>query len=435
VPLDLLLAAANPAPPLTLEVRLPLSILNFLEFAVWGAWFVVLGQYLEGLKFSRAAIGRIYATMALGTIVAPIFGGSIADRYFSAQQVLGVLHLVGAGLLLWMAYITTERKFYWVALAYALAYSPTLALTNAVVFSHIPDANRDFPMIRVLGTIGWIAANLALKLILKPNQPVSNRPLLLAAALSAVLGVYSFFVPDTPAKPGDAIPFLKALSLFEDPSFAVFLTVSFLITIALAFYYSFTSLYLEKSVGVRSDLVGPLMTIGQWVEIGAFFCVAPALEYFGMKGVLMLGMAAWGIRYGIFSLGGPLPLIVLGLALHGFCFDFFFAAGFIHVENASPADILSSAQSLFTVLTYGLGMYLGTEASGWLNQRLTRTQADPHTGQEVRHTDWRTFWAIPAVGVLVCLVAFWLLFRTPDQPAADPKKPAQTAQPEPAPAG
>jgi nucleoside transporter len=399
------------APPLSLELRLPLSAMNFLEFAIWGAWFVVLGNYLDALGFSRKDIGRIYATMSLGTVISPMFVGTIADRYFASEQLMGVLHLVGAVLLFWMARIRTARLFYWAALLYALAYAPTLALVNSVVFAHLPDAARDFPSIRVLGTIGWIAAGMSLRFLLKPGQPVNNRPLLLAAGLSLALGVFSFFLPHTPPQATTSeIPFLKAVSLLGEPSFAIFFGVSFFITLALAFYYSWTALFLERDAGVKPENVGPLMTIGQWMEIIFLLALPWFLSELGMKWVLGLGMAAWGIRYAIFASRGPLPILLLGVALHGICFDFFFAAGFIHVDNTAPADVKNSAQSLFAVLTYGLGMWLGTEASGWLNQAFTTESIDPATGAKVRHTDWRKFWLVPCVGVLISLVAFVLLF-------------------------
>ena len=550
----LLLFAAD---GMNLGVRIPLSVMNFLEYAIWGAWFVVLGNYLNSLQFSRKSIGRIYATMSLGAILSPMFVGTIADRYFASQQLMGVLHLLGAALLFWMAQVRTPRAFYWTALAYALAYSPTLALSNSVIFANVPEST-DFPEIRVLGTIGWIAAGLSLRLFIKPGQQVNNRPLLLAAGLSLVLGVYSFFLPNTPpgaagsgaeattvmgvgevtvpnggsgymappavtfeggggegaraesevkegrvsgvkiTAPGKgytapprvlfsdgggsgasaeaslgvvaidvrsggsgykaaphialvgagkgaevkailandsvasvevvkggsgytapaevkfpeaSIPFIQALGLLKDRAFAVFIGVSFLITIALAFYYSFTALYLEQGVKVRPENVAPLMTIGQWVEIFFMLTLSWFLKTFGMNTVLALGMAAWGVRYAIFAARPPLPLIVVGLALHGICFDFFFAAGMIHTENMAPPGVKASAQSLFAVLTYGLGMYLGTEASGWLNQRCTRQTIDPTTGQTVRVTDWTRFWLIPCVGVVLSLVLFLLLGR------------------------
>jgi nucleoside transporter len=386
--------------------------MNFLEFAIWGGWFVVLGQYLNALKFSGKQIGSIYATMSLGSIFTPIFFGAVADRYFAGELILGILHLSGAVLLFWMAQIRTPRRFYWVTLAYALVYSPTLAISNAVIFAHIPDSQRDFPTIRVLGTIGWIAANLFLKVLLKPGQPVNNRPILLSAVLSVALGLYSFLLPHTaPSEEASPFPFMKALELLQEQSFAVFFGISFLITIALAFYYSFTSLFLEQRVRVRSDLVGPLMTIGQWAEIIFLLALPWFLEHFGMRWVLVIGMAAWGLRYAIFTVGRPLPLVVLGLALHGICFDFFFAAGFIYVDQTAPEAIRNSGQALFGALTYGLGMYLGTEASGRVNQWCTQEVIDPATQERVKLTNWTTFWLIPCVGVLVSLALFLLLFR------------------------
>jgi len=545
-------------PELSMEMRIPLSIMNFLEFAVWGAWFVVLGNYLDALRFPRKDIGRIYTTMPIGTVVAPMFIGTIADRYFASEVVMGVLHLVGAVLLVAMAYIRRPKPFFWAALAYALVYAPTLALVNSIAFANIPDATRDFPTIRVLGTIGWIAAGMSLAFFLRKGEPVNNKPILLAAALSAILGVYSFFLPHTPptaagsgaqanaflalatievksggegystapmveiqgngsgaaaeatvkdgkvtaikvtsagkdytAVPkvvisgegngatadaamkigavqvtaggssyqvapavvldggkgkggriqtvlkGDVvsaakvldggvgytappavrfpeadIPFLAAFELLKEPSFAIFFGVSFLITLALAFYYSWTAIYLETAIKVPSQAVAPLMTIGQWMEIIFLFTLPWFLENFGMKGVLAIGMAAWGVRYFLFAMRGPLPLVIIGIALHGICFDFFFAAAFIHVANTAPSAINASAQSLFAVLTYGLGMMIGTEASGWLNQAMTKEVQDPVTGATVRVTDWRKFWTIPCAGVVLSLALFLAFFRT-----------------------
>jgi MFS family permease len=547
------------AASMSLELRIPLSIMTFLQYAIWGAWFVVLGNYLNTLKFSRADIGRIYATMSLGAIISPMFLGTLADRYFSSQHLMGVLHILGAFLLYSMAQVKDARVFYWVTLLYALVYSPTLALSNAVIFATVP-ATTSFGELRVMGTIGWIAAGLSLRLFIRPGQAVNNSPLLLAAALSLALGIFSFFLHDSPplaagtgaeakaimgvflevekdkggsgykeppiisikggggsgavaevqvedgkvvkvemknpgkgytsakdievevsggggsgaklkpslqvveakveaggsgykAKkiplvigdgqgavvestlgdngsiseitvikggsgytkepslvfPQPGIPFVGAFKLFSETEYAVFFVVSFLITIALAFYYSFAGLYLEQGVGVKSENVGPLMTIGQWVEIPFLFFLGWFVITLGMKNVLLIGMAAWGLRYAIFAIRPPLPLILVGVGLHGICFDFFFAAGMMHTENIAPVGLKASAQSLFAVLTYGLGMWLGTEAAGWLNQRFTKETTDPVTGQTSRLSDWRSFWLIPAVGVVVCLVLFVVL--------------------------
>ncbi|MFO0809777.1 MAG: MFS transporter [Gemmataceae bacterium] len=438
-------ATPTAAPPMGLGLRLNLSVMMFLQFAIWGAWFSVLGNYLGALKFSPADIGMIYGTMALGTIFAPLFVGQIADRYFPSQILMALLHLAGAGALYYLATIkptgdtaeavaAASSKFYWVALGYALIYSPTLALSNSIAFTHIPDGTRDFPGIRVLGTIGWIAAGLIVgKVLAMPeisgklaeiagisaeaakDPKTTNLPILLAAAFSALLGLWSFILPHTPPKgqAGDTIPFLRALGLLGDPLFAVFFGVSFVITIVLAFYYGFTGLWLEKKMGVQD--VASTMTIGQWSEMLLLPFLPFFLKRFGMKGVLAFGMLAWGVRYAWFAYIRPIPVelgglgivdlgIVLPLALHGICYDFFFAAAFIHVDNESPPEIRGSAQALFTFLTYGLGMWIGNVLSG----KVAEYYKNPTTGE----IDWQQFWIVPSAGVLVSLLIFLVAFRT-----------------------
>jgi nucleoside transporter len=457
---------ASTAPPLEMGPRLNLSVMMFLEFAVWGAWFSVLGNRLTAMGLSDW-IGRIFGTMALGTIVAPLFIGQIADRYFSSEKLMAILHLIGAGLLYWLASIppVVDRdpaliaaaawKFYGIALAYALIYSPTIALSNSIAFTHVPDGARDFPGIRVLGTIGWIAAGMTVGLILPVafgDSKLSNGPLLLAAGLSVLLGVYSLFLPHTPPKgrAGDALPFLRAVRLLKQPSFAVFYAVSFIITIVLAFYYNYTGLYLEKHIGVKD--VASTMTIGQWSEMLLLPFLPVFLRRIGMKWVLAMGMLAWGLRYAVFAWGGSYAVgvfywpVLIGLTLHGVCYDFFFAAGFIHVDNESPADIKGSAQALFVFLTYGLAMWLGSELSNVVFDRTTRLEPAPIESKAltvtdwtfatgwVNHqvtsatsgkepvTDWTNFWALPSIGVLIALVLFVLFFHLrPRQPREGPK--------------
>jgi nucleoside transporter len=404
-------AETGTAEPLSLAIQIPLSIMNFLQFAIWGAWWVVLGNYLNALGFERKDIGRIYTTQPWGAVIAPMFIGTIADRYFASEQVLGVLHLIGALLLFWLATIKTPRAFFWIALAYALCYAPTIALSTSVVFGSVKNAVEDFPVIRVLGTVGWIAAGMSLWFLVKPGQPMNNRPILFAGFLSLVLGVYSFFLPHVPPPPGATpeVPFMKAFALLGEPRFAVFFTVSFFITIALAFYYSFTPLFLENAKKVAPKNVGPIMSIGQWVEIVFLLSLPWFIKTFGIEYVIMWGMLAWGLRYAIFASLGPLPLILVGVALHGICFDFFFGSGFIYVEQNAPKDIQASGQALFAVLTYGLGMLIGSEASGRLNQYCTKESIDPNTGAMIRTTDWRVFWIVPCAGVLLCLAAYYAL--------------------------
>jgi nucleoside transporter len=432
-------AGSAAAPPLGMGVRLHLSVMMFLQFAVWGSWAVVFFQYLtKKVGFADGQAAAISGNMALGAIISTLFAGYIADRFFSSERMMGVLHLAGAGLLYWMAKIQpggpndpeSYRLFFGVSLAYALVYNPTLALANSISFTHVPNGTRDFPGIRVLGTLGWIAAGYLIDLLFKSGDGTASEspgPLLLAAGLSAVLGVYSFFLPHTPpsGKPGDAIPFLKALGLFKNFSFAVFFIVSFVITIVLAFYYIVTVSYLEDVVQVKN--VGGTMAIGQWAELILLPLLPIFLHRFGMKRVLALGMLAWGIRYAMFSAGGPsgLPfvLVLIGLALHGVCFDFFFAAAFIHVDNEAPRDIRASGQALFSFLTYGVGMWLGALLCGQVKAAYTtKTLVEGKLGwQDV--VDWQQFWMIPSVGVLISLAVFLLLFRGRSGPAPQPAAP------------
>ncbi len=333
-----LLLAQVPTPA-GLGIRVPFSVLHFLEFAIWGRLVRCAGQLPELAQILRKDIGSIYSTIWIGSILAPMFVGSIADRFVNTEVVLGVSHLIGAALLYWMAQIRQPKPFFWVALLYALAYAPTLALVNSIVFAHV-DASV-FPWIRVWGSIGWIAVGLSLKLFLKPGESVNNRPLLLAAALSAMLGIFCFFLPATkpPQSGGSVLPFLDALELLKDPSFAAFFSVSFLISLALSVYFSFTALFLEQNSKVSPDNIGPVMTIGQWFEVLVMLALPWFLGQFGMKWVLAVGALAWGLRYGLFAVGKPLGLVILGIALHGICYNFFFTAGAMYVEGAAPKAI------------------------------------------------------------------------------------------------
>jgi len=394
-------------PPLDMGVRLRLSVMMFLQFAVWGSWFTVFNIYCAtpkpdgGLGFTGTQIGSLYGTMALGAIISTMFAGQLADRVLSSEYLMAIFHLAGAVLLYLMAQIHSYDALWWTALAYALLYNPTLAISNSLAFHNVPDATRDFPTLRVLGTIGWIAVGFAVGYLLPGNANQTNKPLLLAAALSALLGLFSLALPHTPptGKKGEAVPFLRAIKLLADPSFGVFFAVSFVITIALAFYYGFAGTFLkELDVHPKPEVT---QTFGQMSEIFFMLLLPFALKRFGMKGVLTVGMAAWAVRYGLFSLMHPLFLVIIGVVLHGVCFDFFLAAGFIHTDNKAPVAIRGSAQALFSFLTYGLGMWIGNEISGRVVDRFTIGG--------VKH--WSSIWAVPAVGATICLVLFILLWR------------------------
>ncbi|VTT97399.1 Nucleoside:proton symporter OS=Leadbetterella byssophila (strain DSM 17132 / KACC 11308 / 4M15) GN=Lbys_1016 PE=4 SV=1: Nuc_H_symport [Gemmataceae bacterium] len=412
-------AASSSKPPLAMPLRLSLSLMMFLQFAIWGSWFVVFFPYLRNLNFTGEQAGALIGNMALGAIFSTIFAGYIADRLLSSERLMAICHLLGAGLLYAVAQLQNPGE-YWtlfaVTLVYALVYNPTLVLANSITFEHVPDGQRDFPGVRVLGTVGWIAAGFAIDAFFAGNgksAAASNGPLLMAAGLSALLGVYSLFLPHTPPKgAAGGVPFVKALGLFKDFSFAVFFIVSLVITVVLAFYYTVTSDFLASQCGVKD--IGRTMSIGQVCET-VFLPLLPLfLVRMGMKWVLAMGMLCWGLRYLCFAYAGPeggaFALAIVGIALHGLCFDFFFAAGFIHCDNKAPKDIRASAQALFSFLTYGVGMWLGSLICGMMVDRYT----DPVT----KAVDWRNFWIVPAAGVLACLVVFVLFFR--DRPSDAP---------------
>ncbi len=535
-------------PPLSMDVRLRLSVMMFLQFAVWGAWFVVFFTYLLKIGFSGGQAGWIFGNMALGAIISPMLVGLLADRFMASERLMAILHLLGAAVLFWQAqlgYDTGFPLYFTVSLLYALIYNPTLALANSISFTHVPDATRDFPGLRVWGTIGWIVSNLVVGFTLNLD---SNQPLLLAAGLSVVLGLFSFLLPHTPptGKPGEPLPFIGAFGLFRNWSFAVFFVVSGLLTIVLAFYYSNTPSFLQQSdarmvpgavqgyfqgtetiklqfgdtdkpatttatlINVKSVTItrttkgadgketpvgpavrrvlnppvqeaievetaadgtvtgislattdstsvavqekkagadgkedwatgretelpeggvldtprkaGETLTVTfervainpantmLWGQIAEMFLL-PLLPLFligfGMKWVLVFGMLCWGLRYLLFSAAfpdGPFWAIFVGVLLHGVCFDFFFAAAFIHVDNTAPKEIRASAQALFSLLTYGVGMWLGSILSGYMNQAFT-------VNSLVNQVDWYRFWLVPAYGVIAGVIIFGLLFR------------------------
>jgi nucleoside transporter len=413
------------APRLRADLRVRFSAMMFLEFAIWGAWFVLFFDYLlKSIQFTGAEAGMIFGNMALGAIIANVFIGQLADRFFDSEKLMGILHLAGAGLLYLLAQISAPDfyQFMAISLIYAIVYNGTLTLANSVTFAHVPDGARDFPGIRVLGTIGWIAVNLYVGKYLNGQ---SNQPLLLAAALSAFTGLYCFTLPKTPPS-GKSESYLellnKALGLFRDSSFAVFFILSGLITIVLAFYYSNTATYLIsldpnivpeswRGYFINTEAGKPplidaasTMLIGQVVEMVLLPFLPWVLKRLGMKWVLVLGMLSWGLRYLLFSqFQDNFSLVLLGVALHGVCFDFFFAAGFIHVDNTAPSDIRASGQALFSFLTYGLGMWLGSILSGQLK--------DHYTAAATGVTDWTHFWLVPSAGVLIAVAVFVVFFR------------------------
>ena len=386
-------------------IRAKLSLMMFLQYFIWGAWFVTLGTYLgQTLSFDGPQIGAAYGTMAIGAIIAPFFVGMIADRFFATQKILAILHLAGAGLIFWASHEATFGRFYPLLIGYALCYAPTLALTNSLAFDNMQDPAKEFPLVRVLGTIGWIVAG---QVIGQLGLEASAVPMQLAAGASVVLGLFSLALPDTPphaaGKPlgvRDVLG-LDALALMKNRSFAAFVLGSFLLCIPLQFYYAFTNLFLNE-IG----MVAPAskMTLGQVSEILFMVLLPVVLARFGTKIILLVGMAAWGARYLLFAngdVGGQAWMLYLGILLHGVCSDFFFVTGQIYVDQQAGLKVRAAAQGFLTFITQGVGYLIGSFASGLVVQQFVTP-----TGH-----DWHAIWLRPAVGAAVILIIFALVFR------------------------
>jgi nucleoside transporter len=393
------------------SVRTRLSAMMFLQFFIWGAWFVTLGTYLGlGLSYPAVDIATIYSTMPWGAIAAPFIFGVIADRYFRAERVLAVLHLAGAALLWHASSVTDSSMLFWVLLGYALCYTPTLALVTAISFNQMTEPGKEFPWVRVFGTAGWIVAGLGVGFA---GVEATEIPLRVAAGASVLLGVFALVLPKTPpsaaAERKSVVQAfgLDALGLLKNVNFSVFIAASLLICIPLAFYYNFTNLFLNE-VGV--DNAAGKMTLGQMSEV-AFMLVMPFFfARLGVKWMLLIGMAAWAARYLLFAYGDPgasVWMLYGGILLHGVCYDFFFVTGQIYTDRAAPAHLRASAQGFITLITYGVGMLIGTAVSGLVVSSY-ETQAEAALAVH----DWTAIWLIPAAMAAAVGFLFVLCFRS-----------------------
>lgn len=397
----------------------------FLQYFVWGAWYVTLGTYLTAINFKGSDVGLAYSAAAWAAIVSPFFVGLIADRFFSSQKVLGVLHLLGAVLMYLATTIKTPWSFFWVILAYLLCYMPTLALTNAISFRNIEDPSKQFPGIRVLGTIGWIIAGLLVgKYIKVGGKTIENTeiPMQIAAVCSLILGIYSFFLPKTPPQSAGQkarirdILGLDALKLMKQPSFAVFAIASLLICIPLTFYYNWTNPFLNE-IGVENAAFK--QTFGQMSEIVFMVLMPLFFVRLGVKWMLAVGMLAWTLRYALFAYGDAgsgMWMLYIGILLHGICYDFFFVTGQIYVDRKAPLDLRASAQGFLAFLTLGIGMLIGAIFAGNVVERYTDTATKTH--------NWPTIWMIPAAMAAIVLVIFVGIFRDRAASEAVEERPA-----------
>ncbi len=398
------------------KVQVQLSIMMFLEFFIWGGWFVTLGTFLgNNLNASDTEVGMAFSTQSWGAIIAPFIIGLIADRYFNAERILGVLHIIGAILMYQMSQITEFNTFYPYVLGYMIAYMPTLALVNSVSFNQMTDPAKEFSYIRVWGTIGWIIAGLGISYLFHWDsangikEGLLQNTFLMTGIASALLGLFSFTLPKTPPKVSknekikiSDILGLEAIKLLYNRNFLIFFISSILICIPLAFYYQNANPFLTE-IGMENPT--GKMTIGQISEVIFMLLLPVFFKKFGFKKTLLIGMLAWAVRYLLFAYGnsGELTfMLIIGIALHGICYDFFFVSGQIYTDSKAGEKIKSAAQGLITLATYGLGMLVGFWISGQI--------ANKYLVADGVHS-WQDIWTFPAIFAVVVLIIFAVLFK------------------------
>lgn len=388
--------------------RFKLSTMMFLEFFIWGAWFVTMGTFLgKNLLSNDVQIGSAYSTQSLGAIIAPFIIGLIADKFFSAQKVLGVLHLVG-GVLLWIAGTSLNfDAFFPFILGYMIAFMPTLALVNSISFKQLKDPGKEFPSIRVFGTIGWIIAGLIIGWL---NWEQSGNLILTfktASIASIVLGIFSFFLPNTPPiKKGEKTSIgdilgLDAIGLLKNKSYLLFFIASVAICVPLAFYYNFTNPFLNE-VGMKK--AAGVQSLGQVSETLFMLLMPLFFARLGVKKMLAIGMIAWVIRYLFFAFGNAESnywMLIGGIVLHGICYDFFFVTGQIYTDRLAGEKFKSAAQGFITLATYGVGMLIGSIISGMVVNKYSINGTH----------NWYAIWLIPAAIAGVVAILFILFFK------------------------
>ncbi len=395
-----------------------LSVMMFLQFFIWGAWYVTIGNYMTSMGMADLTHWP-YTVNPLAAIISPFFLGLVADRYFATEKVLGVLHILG-GLVMFIAPMTSASPVLFISLLalYNLCYMPTLGLTNSLAFHHIEDQEKEFPKIRVFGTIGWIVAGLFISFVLVLFVPEGDllpdetaMPLYVAAVASIVLGLYSFSLPHTPPTAKGApvsarsILGVDAFNQLKSRPFLVFLASSFLISIPLAAYYNFSPIFVNAA---GASNVAATLSLGQMSEVVFMLLMPLFFVRLGVKWMLVVGMGAWVLRYVLFALAAPAGvfwMIAGGILLHGICYDFFFVTGQIYVDKKSTDQNRGQAQGMLVLLTYGLGMFIGAQIAGNVFNRFLAGASALTPDQ------WQQFWYIPAAFALVVMVFFAVMFK------------------------
>ena len=404
-------------------VKTRLGAMMFLQYVIWGSWYVTLNTYLTStLHFSGTEAGAAFGTVSIACLVSPFFVGLVADRFFSTERVMAALYALGAVFMILLSRATTFPGVYTLLLAFCLCYFPTVALSNSIAMQQVKNPGRDFPPIRVMGTLGWIAVNLVIGFM---RVEADITPFLIAAGACVVMCVYSLAaLPHTPPPArGQEVTIrrilgLDALAMLKDRSYFVFVIASILACIPLTFYYSFTNPYLND-VGVVN--AAGKMTLGQMSEVAMMLAMPIAFRILNVRGILLLGLSAWAVRYVLLAFGNPgagMWMFYIAILLHGVCYDFFFVAGQLYTDQAAPAHLRSTAQGFITFVTYGIGMLIGSLLSGGILDYFSTTTA---TGV-VRN--WQSFWLSSAAMSFVITLMVLFFFRSQARVGTEAKQAA-----------
>lgn len=388
-----------------------LCIMMFLQFFVWGAWYVTTSNYMTAHPvIGGNLIAWAYSVSPIAAIISPFFLGMVADRFFATEKVLAMLHLIGAVAMAAapMAADKSAAMFVTMLGLHMLCYMPTIGLTNSIAFANLTNQEKQFPFIRVFGTLGWIAANLVVSGI---KADKGDMQYYLAAGAGIVLAAFSLMLPHTPPPAKGKVVTAReiigvdALAMLKHRSYLVFMVCAFFVCIPLAAYYAFANLFVE-AVGVQR--VAAVMSLGQMAEVLFMVLMPMFFAFLGARWMLAVGMLAWVVRYGLFATAAPdavLPLVIAGILLHGICYDFFFVTAFIYTDKRSPKEIRGQAQGFLVLVTYGLGLLIGALSMGYVKGKIVTA-----TGTEAL-AQWAKFWWIPCGLAAVVLLFFLALFR------------------------